>query len=99
MSEQPIYSWKKWFGTFQPDDVRAGDRAAEKLVAERDIEIEVMKETAAAGRAQLADAVRCGLSHRRSCTLLKVDRSAVRYRSVKAPKSAPVLARRSMIVK
>jgi putative transposase len=42
VSEQTIYTWKKRFGTFQPDDFRR----LKKLVAERDLEIEVMKEIA-----------------------------------------------------
>jgi hypothetical protein len=44
-------------------------------------------------REQVAYARRCGLSQRRSCTLLSVSRSALGYWSVKAPKDAPVLAR------
>jgi putative transposase len=53
VSEQSIYSWKKRFGRFQPDDVRRlkqleqENSRLKKLVAERDLEIEVMKEIAA----------------------------------------------------
>jgi putative transposase len=53
ISEQTIYSWRKRFGTFQADDVRrlkqleAENARLKKLVAERDLEIEVMKEIAA----------------------------------------------------
>ena len=53
ISEQTIYTWRKRFGTFQADDVRRlkqleGENARlKKLVAERDLEIEVMKEIAA----------------------------------------------------
>ena len=53
VSEQAIYTWKKRFGTFQPDDVRRlkqleqENARLKKLVAERDLEIEVMKEIAA----------------------------------------------------
>ena len=53
VSEQAIYGWKKRFGTFQADDVRrlkqleAENARLKKLVAERDLEIEVMKEIAA----------------------------------------------------
>ena len=52
VSEQSIYTWKKRFGTFQPDDVRRlkqleqENARLKKLVAERDLEIEVMKEIA-----------------------------------------------------
>ena len=53
ISEQTIYTWRKRFGAFQVDDVRRlkqleGENARlKKLVAERDLEIEVMKEVAA----------------------------------------------------
>jgi putative transposase len=53
ISEQTIYTWRKRFGTFQADDVRrlkqleAENALLKKLVAERDLEIEVMKEIAA----------------------------------------------------
>ena len=46
-----------------------------------------------ARREQVAYAQRRDLSQRRSCTLLGVARSALRYRSTKAEKDAPVLAR------
>jgi hypothetical protein len=52
-SEQTIYTWKKRFGSFQPDDVRRlkqleqENARLKKLVAERDLEIEVMKEITA----------------------------------------------------
>src|SRR5271170_4773056 len=52
VSEQSIYTWKKRFGSFQPDDVRRlkqleqENARLKKLVAERDLEIEVMKEIA-----------------------------------------------------
>ena len=53
ISEQTIYTWRKRFGTFQADDVRrlkrleAENARLKKLVAERDLEIEVMKEVTA----------------------------------------------------
>ena len=53
VSEQAVYTWRKRFGTFQADDVRrlkqleAENARLKKLVAERDVEIEVMKEIAA----------------------------------------------------
>ena len=53
VSEQTIYSWRKRFGGFEPNDVRRLRRLEtenarlKKLVAERDLEIEVMKEVAA----------------------------------------------------
>jgi len=53
ISEQTIYTWRKRFGGFQADDVRrlkqleTENARLKKLVAERDLEIEVMKEVAA----------------------------------------------------
>lgn len=53
VSEQTLYTWRKRFGAFQPDDVRRLKQLEQengrlkKLVAERDLEIEVMKEIAA----------------------------------------------------
>jgi putative transposase len=53
ISERAIYTWRKRFGGFQANDVRrlkqleAENVRLKKLVAERDLEIEVMKEVAA----------------------------------------------------
>ena len=53
ISEQTIYTWRKRFGTLQSDEVRRlkqlelENARLKKLVAERDLEIEVMKEIAA----------------------------------------------------
>jgi putative transposase len=53
VSEQTIYTWRKRFGGFEANDVRrlrqleAENARLKKLVAERDLEIEVMKEVAA----------------------------------------------------
>ena len=53
VSEQTIYTWRKRFGSFQASDVRrlkqleAENARLKKLVAERDLEIEIMKEVAA----------------------------------------------------
>src|SRR5690348_11561741 len=52
VSEQTIYTWRKRFGGFEASDVRRLRRLEtenarlKKLVAERDLEIEVMKEVA-----------------------------------------------------
>ena len=52
VSEQTIYTWRKRFGGFEVNDVRrlrqlqAENARLKKLVAERDLEIEVMKEDA-----------------------------------------------------
>jgi len=53
VSEQTLYTWRKRFGAFQPDDVRRLKQLEQengrlkKLVAEHDLEIEVMEEIAA----------------------------------------------------
>lgn len=50
---QTVYTWTKRFGTSQPDDVRRPKQLEQenvrlkKLVAERDLKIEVMEEIAA----------------------------------------------------
>ena len=50
ISEQAIYTWRKRLGTLQANDVRrlkqleVENARLKKLVAERDLEIEVMKE-------------------------------------------------------
>jgi putative transposase len=53
ISEQTIYTWRKRSGGLQANDVKrlrqleAENARLKKLVAERDLEIEVMKEVAA----------------------------------------------------
>jgi putative transposase len=53
ISEQTIYTWRKRFGELRSEDVRrlrqleTENARLKKLVAERDLEIEVMKEIAA----------------------------------------------------
>jgi putative transposase len=56
VSEQTIYTWRKRFGSFEANDVRrlrqleAENARLKKLVVERDLEIEVMKEVASKNR-------------------------------------------------
>lgn len=53
VSEQTLYTWRKKFGQLEPTDVRRlkqmeqENARLKKLVAERDLEIEIMKEIAA----------------------------------------------------
>jgi len=53
VSEQTIYAWRRRFGALEACDVRrlkqleTENARLKKLVAERDLEIEVMKEVAA----------------------------------------------------
>jgi len=50
LSEQTIYSWRKHFGDLAPTDVKrlrtleAENARLKKLLAERDLDIEVLKE-------------------------------------------------------
>jgi putative transposase len=52
ISDQTIYAWRKRFGALEPADVKrlrqleAENAKLKKLVAERDLEIEVMREVA-----------------------------------------------------
>jgi putative transposase len=54
IGEQTIYTWRKRFGGFEPNDVRrlrqleAENARLKKLVAERDLEIEVTRSGMAA---------------------------------------------------
>jgi putative transposase len=53
VSEQTLYTWRKRFGALEPTDVKRlrqleqENARLKKLVAERDLELEVMKEIAA----------------------------------------------------
>ena len=53
VSEQTIYTWRKRFGELRTEDMRrlrqleTENARLKKLVAERDLEIEVMREVAA----------------------------------------------------
>jgi putative transposase len=52
ISEQTIYTWRKRFGELRSDvrllrQLEAENARLKKLLAERDLEIEVMKEVAA----------------------------------------------------
>ena len=53
ISDQTIYAWRKRFGALEPADVKrlrqleAENLKLKKLVAERDLEIDLMKEVAA----------------------------------------------------
>jgi putative transposase len=53
ISEQTIYTWRRRFGTLEASEVKrlkaleTENARLKKLVAERDLEIEVMKEIAA----------------------------------------------------
>jgi putative transposase len=67
-----------------------------KLIAERDLEIEVMKEVAAGRRAarhrQVAYGCGRGLAIRRACALMSVARSMLRHESRLVKRDAPAVA-------
>lgn len=74
VSEQSFYRWRQRFGGMSVSDaVRLRELEREnarlkKLVAERDLEIEVMKEIAAKKwEAPLPDASRCAMRFREGC--------------------------------
>jgi len=68
-----------------------------KLLAERDLEIEIMKEIAAkmvsapARRIAALYAIERGASHRRACALMQVSRSTLKYVPTLPMKNAPVV--------
>jgi len=95
--DQTIYAWRKWFGGLEAADVKRKRQLEQqnlkvkKLVAERDLEIEVMRAVAAkrmvgayVRREQVACVQRYGVSLRRTCALLSVAQSTIGYESVLA---------------
>ncbi len=104
ISEQTIYLCRKRFGQLEALDVRRlrqleqENARLKKLVAERDLELEVMKEInkkmvgARACRLQVGYARNRGISVRRACALLAVSRSTLGYCSRMVAKDAPVRA-------
>ena len=91
VSEGTLYVRRKRFGAMDVTDAKrlkaleAENGRLERIVAERDLEIEVMKEIAekmvsARGRRQHVEYARKrGLSCRRACALIRVARSSLRY--------------------
>ncbi|MFZ4553936.1 MAG: IS3 family transposase [Burkholderiales bacterium] len=105
VSEQTIYNWRRHFGSMEIAEVKrmrqleAENARLKKLLVDRDLEIDVMKESAAkklvsasARREQIRYAMARGLSQRRACALLSVSRSKVGYAPTKVKKNLPVLA-------
>jgi putative transposase len=74
-----------------------------KMLAERDLELDVMKEINAKmyGPPRLCKRVAYakarGLSQRRACALMSIARSALHYESTLAVRDAPVLAAMSIL--
>lgn len=111
VSDQTIYNWRQHFGGMDAADVKRLEQLEQenarlkKMLAERDLELDVMKEINAknvwsapalqAGsvrRQQVAYARARGLSERRACALMRVARSALHYQSKLAERDAPVTA-------
>ncbi|HYT66499.1 MAG TPA: IS3 family transposase [Vicinamibacterales bacterium] len=104
VSAQTIYAWRKHFGSLEPSDVKRlrqleqENGRLKKMVADRDLEIDVLKEInakkmvgARVRRHQVAYAQGRGLSGRRACALLSVARSTLGYVSRLIARDAPVL--------
>jgi putative transposase len=104
VSEQTIYAWRKRYGELEVAEarrLRALEQESARLkqmLAERDLEIDVMKEisknqmvSVAARRQQVAYANGRGVSKRRACRPLSVARSALHYQSRLVAKDAPLL--------
>ncbi|HEY2906249.1 MAG TPA: IS3 family transposase [Vicinamibacterales bacterium] len=104
VSAQTIYAWRKHYGTLEPTDVKrlrqleTENGRLKKMVADRDLEIDVLKEInakkmvgARVRRQQVAYARTRGLSGRRACALLSVARSTVGYVSRLQVRDAPAV--------
>jgi putative transposase len=107
ISDQTIYGWRRRYGGLAPADVKRlrqlehENVRLKKLVADRDLELDVMREisrkkmvSAQARRRQVIYARQRGVSSRRACALLSVARSTLGYESRLTAKDAPVLAAR-----
>jgi len=104
LSEQTLYVWRKRLGGAATDEVKrlkaleTENARFMKLLAERDLEVEVMKEiaekmvSAPVRREQVTYAVKRGLSLRRAYAPLSVARSSLRDESRLRANDAPVLA-------
>ncbi|WAM25162.1 IS3 family transposase [Myxococcus sp. NMCA1] len=105
VAEQTLYRWRQKFGGMEAGDatrlkeLEKENARLKKLLAERDLEIEVMKEisnkkmvSAPVRRRQVRYAMGKGVSQRRACALLKVARSSLGYASRKEAKDAALVA-------
>ncbi|WP_234637323.1 IS3 family transposase [Delftia tsuruhatensis] len=105
VSEATIYAWRKHFGQMEAADVKRlkalelENSRLKKLLAERDLDLEILKEINAkklvsplARREQLAFVRARGLSLRRACGLIGMSRATPSYELRLPAKDAPVLA-------
>lgn len=104
VSDATIYIWRKKFGQLDTDEVKllkvleAENARLKKMLVDRDLEIEVMKEinakkvvSAQAQLEQVRYAVERGLSQRRACALMRAARSELHYELRMPVKDAPVI--------
>jgi putative transposase len=105
VSAQTVYGWRKHYGTLEPADVKRlwqleqENGRLKNMVADRDLEIDVLKEItrktwsahACAGSRSRMHARSRSLSGRRACALLSVARSTLGYESQLALRDAPAL--------
>ncbi|WP_418117919.1 IS3 family transposase [Variovorax sp. 350MFTsu5.1] len=105
VSDATIYAWRKHFGQMEAADVKRlkalelENSRLKKLLAERDLDLEILKEINAkklvsplARREQLAFVRARGLSLRRACGLIGMSRATPSYELRLPAKDAPVLA-------
>ena len=101
ISEQTIYNWRQHFGGLEAADVKRlkqleqENARLKKMLAERDLELDVMKESTQksgepARRQQVAYAKARSLSERRACALMSVARSALRQIRRPQPRGATI---------
>lgn len=103
VSHATIYIWRKKFGQLDTYEVKrltsleAENARLKKMLVDRDLEIEVMKEinakvvSAQARLEQAHYAVQCGLSPRWACALMQAARSGLHYELSMLHKVAPVI--------
>lgn len=105
VSDATIYAWRKHFGQMEAADVKRlkalelENSRLKKLLAERDLDVEILKEINAKkmvsplARRERLDLVRArGLSLRRACGLIGMSRATPSYQLRLSTKDAPVLA-------
>lgn len=103
VSEATIYIWCKKYGSMETDEVKrlkgleAENARQRKLLVDRDLEIDVMKEInakkmvgAQARLVQARYAISRGVCQRRACALMEVSRSGLYYTLRMPMKDAPV---------
>ena len=93
VSAQTIYGWRKHFGTLEPADVKRlrqlehENGRLKKMVADRDLELDVLKEitrkkwsahACAGSRSRMQDHAACRAAARAPCSRSRAPRRAIR---------------------